>query len=84
VSAGAAVVHASVIASHFREYWLFGLFFLVIAPSTAGPCAQTAPFPLLAALRGRASGAVTARRATALRQWFTGRPERRLLGHLAR
>lgn len=26
------MIHGSVIASHFREYWLFGLFFLLVTP----------------------------------------------------
>jgi hypothetical protein len=28
----AALIHGSVIASHFREYWLFGLFFVLVTP----------------------------------------------------
>jgi hypothetical protein len=44
----------------------------------------TAPFAMLATLRGRGSRAMTARRATALRRWFMGRVERRLLGQRGR
>ena len=32
LAAGAALIHGSVMAAHFREYWLFGLFFAVITP----------------------------------------------------
>lgn len=31
LSLAAAMIHASVIAGHFREYWLFGLFFTLSA-----------------------------------------------------
>jgi hypothetical protein len=31
LSLAAALIHASVIASHFREYWLFGLLFAITA-----------------------------------------------------
>lgn len=31
-SFAAALVHGSVIAVHFAEYWLFGLFFLLVTP----------------------------------------------------
>ena len=31
LSAGAGIVHAGVISAHFREYWLFGLFFVAAA-----------------------------------------------------
>lgn len=31
-SFAAALVHGSVIASHFREYFLFGLFFAIVTP----------------------------------------------------
>jgi hypothetical protein len=39
---------------------------------------------MVATLCGRVSGVKTARRATALRRWFTGRPERCLLGQRGR
>ena len=32
LAAGAALIHGSVMVPHFREYWLFGLFFLVVTP----------------------------------------------------
>jgi hypothetical protein len=32
LSFAAALVHGSVMVSHFREYWLFGLFFAIVTP----------------------------------------------------
>jgi hypothetical protein len=32
LSFAAALIHASVMAAHFREYWLFGLFFAIVTP----------------------------------------------------
>jgi hypothetical protein len=32
LSFGAALLHGSVIATHFREYFLFGLFFAIVTP----------------------------------------------------
>jgi hypothetical protein len=32
LSFAVALVHGSVMATHFREYWLFGLFFAIVTP----------------------------------------------------
>lgn len=36
LSFAAALIHASVTADHFREYWLFGLLFVVVAVAQLG------------------------------------------------
>lgn len=36
LSFAAALVHGSVMVTHFREYWLFGLFFAIVTPLQLG------------------------------------------------
>ena len=58
LTAAAALIHGSVIAAHFREYWLFGLFFALVTPLqlTWGWAVTRGPAPPRALLVAGAAG----------------------------
>jgi hypothetical protein len=53
-SLGAGVIHAVVMGAHFREFWLFGVFFLVVATAQAAWAAVVMIRPSRAVLMGGA------------------------------